>query len=72
MKLKSKQPRQEAGYGRGQFASRNEAVCVCGHRKGEHTACRGKDDQGKPYQPCLHGEVSSGPHCACTCFRKKR
>jgi len=56
-------PRERDADGR--YAHSLDAVCVCGHRKGEHTAERVMVDM-EVQQPCLEEP------CGCECFRRIR
>jgi hypothetical protein len=56
---KSGQERQENG----QYGARHDAICVCGHPLGEHTAAR-------PYT-CIAGDFHD-VHCSCQKFKKAR
>lgn len=56
----------------GRYAPRNfDAVCVCGHTLGNHTAERATEN-GRALQPCLAAELEGLEDCDCECFRRKR
>lgn len=59
------QPREESG----QYSHSMEAVCVCGHRLGQHL---GEGPVSK--RACVAHECDDGPEdeCTCTGFRKRR
>jgi len=59
-------PRDDAG----RYDHADNRLCVCGHRRADHTAARVRVN-GKMHHPCIAHDVGgSDTYCDCNCFRK--